>query len=105
MSRFSFVLTSLFAISGLVMLINIWTEAAPAHAQVSEELRARANAIKAACRKDYERLCAGTLPGGHRIMSCLRDHAGSLSPDCAQGLAMAKAYKDRANGTADLPLK
>jgi hypothetical protein len=105
MSRFSFVLTSLFGIAGLVMLVNIWTEAAPAHAQVSQEMRAHVGVIKDACRKDYERLCSGVLPGGHRIVKCLRANAGSLSPDCAQGLAEAKAYKDRANGAGDLPPK
>lgn len=83
------------------MLVNLWTQAAPAQVQMPDEMRSHFNALKEACHADFDRLCSGVLPGGHRIANCLRDHAGALSPDCAQALAAAKAIHDRASGTGE----
>ncbi|MGO9134415.1 MAG: cysteine rich repeat-containing protein [Methylovirgula sp.] len=98
MSRFSLLLTSLCAIAGLVMLVDIWTQTLPAEAQISDQMRAQLATVKDLCHADYAHFCAGVTPGGGRIVSCLKSHAGSLSPACAQGLAQAQAFKDRAAG-------
>ena len=44
-----------------------------------------------ACKPDYQAFCAGTSPGGGRIMACFRAHASQLSPACTAALA-ARAH-------------
>ncbi|KQT28318.1 MULTISPECIES: hypothetical protein [unclassified Bradyrhizobium] len=44
------------------------------------------NEAKQACKADYSRLCAGTMPGGGRIRKCLSDNYGGLSAACKQAL-------------------
>jgi hypothetical protein len=39
-----------------------------------------------ACRGDYSQLCAGTQPGGGRIIACLKSHADKLSQPCKDAL-------------------
>jgi hypothetical protein len=38
--------------------------------------------IRSACGADIRSLCAGTAPGGGRIMQCISNHAADLSPAC-----------------------
>ncbi|HEX4410115.1 MAG TPA: cysteine rich repeat-containing protein [Xanthobacteraceae bacterium] len=47
----------------------------------------RAVMIVAICRMDAQTLCAGTDPGGERILSCLAAHGPQLSPECYKALA------------------
>lgn len=44
----------------------------------------------AACRADYDALCASVAPGGGRIVACLRQHAAQLSPACREALVAAR---------------
>jgi hypothetical protein len=44
------------------------------------------NEAKQACKADYSRLCAGTMPGGGRIRKCLSDNYEGLSAACKQAL-------------------
>jgi hypothetical protein len=37
---------------------------------------------RAACKGDYEALCKGTIPGGGRVLACLRKNEGKLSAAC-----------------------
>ena len=46
-----------------------------------------APSVREACRPDYQTFCAGTSPGGGRIMACLKQHASQLSPACTAALA------------------
>src|SRR5262249_18294150 len=48
-------------------------------------------AIRAACRSDYIAHCAGVPPGGAQALACLREHLGSVSPDCQQAVNAAGA--------------
>ncbi|MDF0497385.1 hypothetical protein [Bradyrhizobium yuanmingense] len=41
---------------------------------------------KQACKADYSRFCAGTMPGGGRIRKCLGDNYASLSGACKQAV-------------------
>lgn len=50
-----------------------------------------APSVREACRPDYQTFCAGTSPGGGRIMACFKEHASQLSPACTAALA-ARAH-------------
>jgi hypothetical protein len=39
------------------------------------------------CKADARSLCAGTPPGGGRLIDCLAANAGSLSPMCYDAIA------------------
>jgi len=53
-----------------------------------DEMKARAEAAKAACQPDVEKFCANVQEGGGRIMQCLRQHQNELSDAC-------KAYQPK----------
>jgi hypothetical protein len=61
-------LTILLAIAGAVAV------AAAASAQTSAEQKA--------CKADFEKYCAGVVPGGGRVIACLQKQMSKLSPDC-----------------------
>lgn len=46
-------------------------------------------ALQQACMADYQALCAGALPGGGRIKSCLQQNMDKLSPGCRDALQNA----------------
>jgi hypothetical protein len=46
-------------------------------------------AIVQICRAEARTLCAGTPFGGGRILNCLAENAGSLSPECYSALSAA----------------
>ncbi len=43
--------------------------------------------IRKACASDYQSFCSGVQPGGGRIIACLQQNAGKLSPACQKALA------------------
>jgi len=43
--------------------------------------------MRSACSGDIRSLCAGVAPGGGRIMQCIANRAGDLSPACRDVLA------------------
>jgi hypothetical protein len=48
-----------------------------------------------ACRADARKLCAGTQPGGGRMLACLQEHEAELSPDCRAALpALQRCAKE-----------
>jgi Cysteine rich repeat len=59
--------------------------AGPAFAQ--QPTQAQANAIRQACRADYQAHCASVPTGGSAALSCLQQNASSLSPGCQSALA------------------
>jgi Cysteine rich repeat len=45
---------------------------------------------RGACKADYDKYCAGTLPGGGRVVACLNKQQHQLSDACRQVLASRK---------------
>lgn len=45
---------------------------------------------RAACKGDYEAFCKGTIPGGGRVLACLKKNEGKLSAACKK---MVEAQK------------
>jgi hypothetical protein len=46
---------------------------------------------RGACKADYDKYCAGTLPGGGRVVACLNKQLPQLSDACKKVLASRKA--------------
>jgi Cysteine rich repeat len=46
---------------------------------IAQEITA---AERAACKADYDKFCAGTFPGGGRIIRCLSSHYANLGDAC-----------------------
>lgn len=47
---------------------------------------AQRNAIREACRSDYEAHCASVQPGGMPALKCLQSNMASLSPGCQKAV-------------------
>ena len=45
---------------------------------------------RAACKTDYETFCKGTMPGGGRVLACLKKNEGKRSAACKK---MVEAQK------------
>jgi hypothetical protein len=45
---------------------------------------------RGACKADYDKYCAGTLPGGGRVVACLSKQQDQLSDACKKVLASRK---------------
>jgi hypothetical protein len=68
----------------LIIAATFVALAAPAIAQdITAEQRA-------ACKGDYEKFCSGTVPGGGRIIACLKKNEGKLTAACKK---MVEAQK------------
>jgi hypothetical protein len=46
---------------------------------------------RGACKADYDKYCAGTPPGGGRVVACLNKQQNQLSDACKKVLASRKA--------------
>jgi Cysteine rich repeat len=74
-----------------------------AQTQPPLELRSEALALVQLCRADADRLCAGVVPGGGRVLACLKGQISQLSPGCAQAMPRAEALKNGAIAAGVLP--
>lgn len=45
---------------------------------------------RSACKQDYEKYCAGTEPGGSRIVACLNKHRDQLAVVCQNAIDTRK---------------
>jgi hypothetical protein len=53
-----------------------------------------AQSVREACMGEYQRYCAGVLPGGGRIVACLSEHADTLNGQCAAVISLAARCVD-----------
>ena len=74
-----------------------------AQTQVPTQMRSEALALVHLCRADSDRLCAGVIPGGGRILACLQGQMSQLSPPCAQAMPRAEILKSGAIAAGVLP--
>jgi Cysteine rich repeat len=54
---------------------------APCKAEL-EQMKARAEAAKEACKPDVDKFCSDVAAGGGRVMECLKQHQSELSDTC-----------------------
>ena len=45
---------------------------------------------RGACKADYDKFCAGTAPGGGRVVACLNKQRDQLSDACKKALDSRK---------------
>ena len=45
---------------------------------------------RGACGQDYQKYCAGTAPGGGRVVACLNTHRDKLSTACKKAIDSRK---------------
>lgn len=57
--------------------------------------------MRESCEKDIKKFCKDVEPGGGRVWSCLRDHESSLSKDCKEKVAKAKAKREACEDDID----
>jgi hypothetical protein len=77
------------AAHGSLLAGVIFAFAAPAFSQAPTD--AQRNAIRSACRSDYQAHCASISPGGAASLQCLRQNMPSLSPSCQTAVRAVEA--------------
>jgi hypothetical protein len=63
-----------------LLVTAIFMVATPAHSQAPTD--AQRNAIRSACRADYQAHCSSIPPGGEASLQCLQKNMSSLSSGC-----------------------
>ncbi|BFU96220.1 MAG: hypothetical protein NTNFB02_29420 [Nitrospira sp.] len=53
--------------------------------------REHLNRLRGACGEDAKHHCKGVLPGGGRIIKCLREHESELTSGCREAMQPAPA--------------
>jgi Cysteine rich repeat len=71
--------------SRLVMLVFAFSTAAGS-SFAQQPTQAQVNAIRQACRSDYQTYCANVPTGGSAALGCLKENAQSLSAPCQQAV-------------------
>ncbi len=77
----------------LIMAALALALAGAAAAQTGEGGAGQRGLVRKACLPDIEQLCAGTEPGGGRLIQCLREHQDRLSEACRSALSDARASR------------
>lgn len=71
----------------LAMLALLLTAVASGRASAQQPTQAQTNAIRQSCRTDYQAQCSDVPTGGRASLTCLQQHAASLSPACRSAVA------------------
>ncbi|SIQ78001.1 MULTISPECIES: cysteine rich repeat-containing protein [unclassified Bosea (in: a-proteobacteria)] len=70
----------------IVLAALMLTAAIPAFAQDRA-------AVRTACQADFARNCPGIMPGGGRLMACLKEKPDQFSQTCRDALRTAQAQR------------
>ena len=73
-----------FSVFSVLIATSLIVIANPAAAQ--QPTTAQRDAIRSACRSDYEAHCASVPTGGKPALMCLQKNMASLSPDCQKAV-------------------
>jgi len=65
----------------IAALLTLLATSASAQGPTSEQ--------REACMPDYEKLCSGVVPGGGRILKCLREHSTEITDRCRAAISNA----------------
>jgi cysteine rich repeat protein len=65
-------------------------ELSPACRKNMEEMKKKIHDFVQACKEDKKKLCNDVKPGGGRILQCLKQHEGELSPACKEKMEQPK---------------
>lgn len=80
------------------MIILKWTGAVAAMLAMILATGALANAqTKNPCADDVAKYCKDVTPGGGRLVRCLKQHEGELSPECKTSQEKARARATEAH--------
>lgn len=79
----------------------IFSTAVPGLAQAPTD--AQRDAIRSACRSDYETHCASIQPGGAAALQCLQDNMSALSPPCQSAVRAAEPAEPKAESAPATP--
>jgi hypothetical protein len=69
-------------------------ELSPACKKNIGETKEKVQDFKEACKDDSAKLCKGTKPGGGRILQCLKQHEGELSPACKEKMNQPRGRQE-----------
>lgn len=81
----------LVTLAAMALMVSL-TKPVPAQMLQNPAVRAAINA----CKTDRQRLCANIQPGGGRIMNCLAEHSGAVTPACRSALDEIRAAQGAA---------
>lgn len=68
-------------------------ELSPACKERIAKAKEKVKEMKEECGEDAKKLCKDVQPGGGRIMQCLKQHEGELSPACKEKMALPRGRK------------
>jgi hypothetical protein len=85
----------------LVLLLGPAGWAGSAAAQ--QPSQAQVNAIRAACRSDFQAHCAGVQPGGAAALACLKKNVAALSSGCQKAVGDVGGASTPAQKSSDTP--
>lgn len=87
-----------------LLVTAIFMVATPAHSQAPTD--AQRDAIRSACRADYQAHCASIPPGGEASLQCLQKNMSSLSSGCQSAVrAVEPAAAPKAESAPAAPPK
>lgn len=70
-------------------------ELSPACQENIAKAKAQMQNFREACRDDMKKLCAGTQPGGGRIIQCMKQHEAELSPACKEQMDQHRGQRQQ----------
>ena len=103
MSRSVFPSRDMLLVAGLLVTSFATGIAAGELTRPTDDMKNEARALMVLCHDDYVRLCSKVLPGGGRILTCLKENGAALSEDCAAALPRADALKADAEAAGVMP--